>query len=223
MTKIILRIFLPDFTVSGTENILKEEQAVFICNHSKKTGPTAMILHFSIPFRPWVIHDLFTFKTCVDYLEKDFVPNDLKLKGILGRIASYILAVSCILLSRSTESIPVYRNDSRALRTFEESISGLVRGDNIVIFPERLTPQYSEYVKEFYDGFVHLAKKMYRETGICLKFYPVYIDRDKLRIIVGDPEVFDAKTEYVKEKNRLIIALDESITKLAIESHKEKD
>lgn len=223
LTKIILRFFLPRFVVSGAENILKEEQAVFICNHSKKTGPTAMILNFTIPFRPWVIHDLFTFKTCVKYLEIDFIPNDLNLKGIPAKIVTFIAAVICNILSRSTESIAVYRNDSRALRTFEESVNGLVRGDNIVIFPEKVAIQYSEYLKEFYDGFVHLAKKMYRETGISLKFYPVYIDRDNLRIIVGDPEVFDAKVEYAKEKTRLILVLEEAITKLAIESHTDTD
>ena len=129
----------------------------------------------------------------------------------LCRLASRIIEPACLWVMRKTEAIPVYRGGNEIFTTFRQSMEALADGYNIVIFPERDELEYHRHLKDFYTGFVHLARKYYKESGRALLFYPVYIDKKKRNITIGKPVDYNPKAIFKEERERLASVLMESI------------
>jgi len=213
--KRFIRIFFPVYEVDGTVNVENDNPSVFVCNHSEINGPVAMGLFFPFIYRPWVIHDMTKFKSCVRYIEKDFVKNKLKLKGIIGKIVTFFTAFICSNAIRGSEGIPVYRESFKIFKTYKQSVESILKGYSIVIFPEEGQKKFSKYINDFYRGFVHLARKVYTEAGMKLSYYPVYIDRVKKKITIGKSETYTGNFDYKEERERIVRHLLTSINDMA--------
>ena len=92
-------------------------------------------------------------------------------------------------------------------------MEALVEGYNIVLFPEKDELLYNRNLKDFYTGFVHLARKFHIRTGKVLPFYPVYIDKRTRSITVGKPVVYNPEAVFKSERERLANLLMEAIRK----------
>jgi calcineurin-like phosphoesterase family protein len=88
-------------------------------------------------------------------------------------------------------------------------------GYNIVLFPEKDESVYHRHLKDFYSGFVHLARKYFKENGKALLFYPVYIDKEIRKISMGKPAVYNPYSIFKSERDRLADTLMEAIRQLA--------
>jgi hypothetical protein len=215
MFKTLLRLVYPRYTLEGTDKIYTGEPAVFICNHADSSGPISMELFFPRKFRPWVLSDTTSFKDCIDYVEKDFFIDELKMKRPLSRVLAIMIAPLCVSLMRSVGAIPVYRRSARALITFRQSVDSILSGYDIVIFPENKEKKFSEYINDFYCGFVFISKILSMETSINIKFYPVYIDKNKKVIEVGEPEFLNKEQYYDLEKVKIVNYLRNEINEMA--------
>ena len=212
LVKASIRIFYPRYVVEGKENIFGDGPAVFVCNHCDYNGPMSMELFFPYKFRPWVIHDMTSFKACPAYVEEHFFIGDLKMKRPLSKLLALLLTPISVMIMRAVEAIPVYRGGFKIIRTFRKSVDSILKGYDLVIFPEIKGEKYSKYIYDFYDGFAFLAKKLYSEIGAAIKFYPVYIDREKKKIIVGKPNA------YSKGENMIVEYLKNAINDMAEKS-----
>lgn len=218
-----VKIFYPFYKIEGKENVSNEHPVVFICNHLNILGPAVILLFFPIRCRPWVINKMIKLKTCTNYLEKDFVYNDLKIKKRpFSKIAAFLLALFCTGLMRSREAIPTYRDTYKAKLTFEETKKCILNGQNIFIFPEKDKAPFSEYLNEFYTGFAHLGKKVYIEMGIELEFHPVFIDKINKKIVILKAEKFNGKNNFKEEKERIVVTVRNKINEMAVEAHKKR-
>lgn len=216
--KNLARLFIPKHNIIGIENVLAGTPGVFICNHVESYAPIVMELFFPLKFRPWVIYNNFYFKLCADYLEKDFISTELKLRRPFSRWLSYIIAPFCIQAMRSVEGIPVFRGKIIISETFDLSVAAIEKGYNIVIFPENKTKNYSENINDFDSGFVHLAKLYGTKTGKTLPFYPVFVDKAGKSITIGKSIEFPSISDFNKNRSWILAYLRDTINELAMKS-----
>ncbi|MGE5613502.1 MAG: lysophospholipid acyltransferase family protein [Bacillota bacterium] len=216
LLKKIAKLFCPAHTVKGAENVGTDMPSVFICNHSGAYGPIVMELFFPYKFVPWVIYNITSGKYCREYLEKEFIKSELKIKEPFSKWLAAIIAPLCIRVMKAVGAIPVYRGKSRILSTFNMSVEALMQGYNIVIFPENKEVKFSKYINDFYKGFVHLARKLYLETGRPLRFYPVYVNPKIKAITIGKPVVYAHSNDFGMVKENIVLYLRNTINEMAI-------
>ncbi|MHB1484444.1 MAG: lysophospholipid acyltransferase family protein [Saccharofermentanales bacterium] len=216
LLKTVIRLFFRHQEIIGLDNVNKAAPGVFICNHDESYAPIVMELFFPLKFRPWVIYNNFYFKLCAEYLEKDFITTELKLRRPLSRWLSLIIAPFCILVMRAVEGIPVYRGMKDIRETFSLSVDAVEQGFNLMIFPENRRKKFSDYINDFDEGFIHLAKSYKVRTGKTLDFYPVYADKKKRSITIGKPVSFSSINEYNRGKRNVVTYLRDSINEIAI-------
>ena len=211
-----VKIFYPKPTLIFTEEILLGEAVVFVANHEKNYGPSVMQLFFPVEFHPWVINQMLEKGECSSYVEETFFNERLNFPVWLSRIMGIILEPVLIRVMSSTNPIPVFRNDpQRLIGTFRESLSILEKGENILIFPENpRADNFSRHVKEFYEGFLYIAKLYFRKTGRELSFCPVSINPHQRTITVGKSVRFNSKIDFRKESERMRTHMMRQITDL---------
>lgn len=213
--KSLIKIIMRRYSLVGIENISDNGGAIFVCNHAGSYGPLAMGLFFPFRFRPWVLYRAMTPGLCRRQLEKDLFGDCRNIFKPFCRFAAFIIEPACLWVMRKIKAIPVYRGRNEIFATFHESVKALEEGFNIVVFPEREETEYNKHLKDFYTGFVHLARKFYNEKGKLLPFYPIYIDKDNRSITVGKPVEYDPNGVFKSERDRLAYLLMEAIRQCA--------
>ncbi len=199
------RAFYPRPTILFTEELDFSEPVIFVANHEKNYGPGIMQLFFPISYRPWVIHRILEPKICREYIRTAFFEERLKLPAPFSRWISGWIEPLLLNLMHSTRPIPVFRDQPNQIaQTFNDSLSALENGENLLIFPENgKTVPYSNRVKDFYTGFIYLTRLYYRNTGKRLTFYPVSINPHQKSISVGKKVRYNPNAEYPQERERI--------------------
>ncbi len=195
----------PKPTLIFTEQIPLDEPVVFVANHEKNYGPSVMQLFFPIQYRPWIIYNMLAVDVCQPYVQETFFEERLGWPIWLSKVFSKALAAPLVRLMHTTNPIPVYRErPDRIVETFRQSIQALENGDNLLIFPENPNAgDYSTEVKQFFEGFLFLAKLYYRKTERSLLFCPVSINPKSHTVSVGKPIRYNPQNEYGLEAERI--------------------
>lgn len=211
IAKIIFRKRKVVYSVAPEEG----EGAVFVSNHAGALAPANMALWFDRPVRPWIISYIFDKEVNANFIYHDFLfARGDKCKGFSRFVAKLVSKLLPPLLS-AWRSIKVYRTDIEILNTFKESITTLMKGENLIIFPECPEKRY-KFVNGFSDGFAELGKLYHKVTGKRLRFYPMYIGAGLKTINVGDPVVFNPENaDGDAERIRISDTLNERIEQIA--------
>ena len=164
-----------------------------------------MQLFFPIPYRPWVIYNMLDEKECCSYVQETFFEQRLGWPTWLSKVMAKTLAATLVRLMHFTQPVPVYRGkQDRIVETFRQSMDILKNGENLLIFPENGTSDnFSTDVKQFYDGFIYLAKLYFRQTQKSLLFCPVSINPKTQMISVGKMVRYNPQNEYKLESERI--------------------
>lgn len=206
------------YEIRWKEPLRQGEAAALIANHAGAFGPIAMVVHFPLAFRPWIISEVCFHKTFRAFAAQDFFHP----KGKIGRFFSHVAAaaIAPVLLGifHAVEAIPSYF-DRRCVRTFDMSIDALEAGKQVVIFPENREP-FSKYNEDFSTGFVYLGKSYYRKTGKMLRFFPVYCSRKAHVIAVGEAVCYDPEAARHSRayRNEVKNCLRDAMTRLGEET-----
>ncbi|MBP5158930.1 MAG: hypothetical protein ILP10_01370 [Lachnospiraceae bacterium] len=190
------------------------EPCIFVCNHARAGGPLAMCIHFPLVEKthPWIIAPMLRAREVPDYVRGDFwwQPGKWYTK-ILDHTLPYPIALILPPILRGTEPVPVY-HDMRIISTFKKSIEVLKDGDSLVIFPEK--PEgFGDYGKQLNTGFLFIAQNYYNKTGKSLKFYPTYIDEDKLTTTIYEPIAYDPNRTLEAQTDSIIDAISKTIVR----------
>ncbi len=164
-----------------------ESRAIFIANHSGASGPFTFELFFPKYFIPWGTHEMCgNYKMRWKYLYHIFYQQKLH----YGKFRSFCLATSFGLISKSlynaTGLIGTY-NDVRLLKTFKDSFKVLDEDIGLLIFPENSNDGYHELIKEYFRGFVSLAKIYYKKRNIDLPVYNIYYNKKHNKMLIDKP------------------------------------
>lgn len=202
-------------TVVYSEEPEEEGGVVFVSNHAGAIAPANMALWFDRPVRPWIISYIFDKKVNSNFIYHDFFFARGSEHKRFQRMLAKIVAILLRPLLTAWRSIKVYRTEAEVLSTFKESLTALMNGENLIIFPESPEKRY-QYVNAFSDGFAELGRMYYKLTGKPLKFYPTYIGAGLKTINVGDPVVYNPENpDNVAERVRISDALAERIQAIA--------
>lgn len=215
MLRGILKLIYRRPAVNGLDHVVQTEPAVFISNHLDTYGPVILELYFPLPFRPWVHANLVSPELCREHLDMNFSRKILKLKPPLSSWLAATIAPICIGIMKAVDAIPVYRGQMKVRDTLNISVDSLIKGENIVIFPENPTQKYSEFLDDFHRGFVHLARQYSKKSGKQLRFYPVYVNKVARMIEIGQSVIFDSTKNFHLERDHIVHYLRDSINEIA--------
>lgn len=172
---------------------------VFVCNHYEMMfGPLSAIVSLPLRFRVWAT-DMFGDP------EKNIKRLVARGKQVFSVFSDYEIETAVRLLLRpiryifrKLQAIPVYLDSpEKTIRTFKISLESLIKGESIVLFPEKLGSEgYPQNgVNEFRKGFALLGEYYQRKTGQPLNFCPVYIDKRRRRFEFGELVIFEKSTD----------------------------
>lgn len=209
--KWLIRQFYPKMEIIGKEN-LPDEPCVIISNHAQMNGPIACELYFPGKRRIWCAGEMMHLKEVPAYAFRDFWSQKPRAVRWYYKIASYLIAPLSVLIFNNAATIAVYK-DHRMLTTFRESLVYLQEGSSIIIFPEHNQTR-NNIIYEFSDGFINLARMVYRKNGQILHFVPMYIAPQLKQMHLGTPIVFQPDAPFEAEKKRICLALMDAITQI---------
>lgn len=208
-TRMILRFFIKLDMVIDKEIFMTEH--VLVGHHQNFYAPIASLVWMPDTVNVWVVSHLFTFKECFNmYYHFTFTKN-MKLPKILAFIMSTFCALLIPPLLESARAIPVYRNTSNIMKTFNQSLNLLNKGNQILIFPDIDYNDTSTLIGEIYGGFTHLEKLYMRAHKKHLGFVPINIDQKSNQITNTNTIYFSDDNPYNIEKNIVINKIIDNI------------
>lgn len=209
------RLFFKGITLRGVENI-PDSPYIVVANHLASKGPILLLSYWPHRLYPWIIWKTITFKTAINYISKDFVEKELKIKGFLSIVISFLISLIAIPFLKAIGCIPVYSGSKKIKLTIDISVSLLLRGKNIVIFSEDSLLPSQDGIHKFRNGFLEIAKRYVKITNKPINIVPVFLS-DK-EIVIAHSYVFGynytKKNIYVKERSSVVRKLEEVIRSL---------
>ena len=210
----ILRAFFIKSRFIGFQQSLKE-YSVCIANHFGSFGPVAIMSSISSindKLHPWVTHEVTDLRKCAEYLRKDFVEKELKLRSVLAERVSRILSRICVDLMTTVHAIPVYSKSREILHTLEQSVADLAAGNALLIFPENDESKKNDDICKLNSGFVRIAKWAFERSHKRIRFYPIAINPYARAVQLGKPVLFNPRAPFGEEKRRIKEELERRIT-----------
>ena len=214
--KVIYRLvwqFSPKYRIEGAEN-LPEGACVIVGNHCQMYGPIAGEMYTPGKHAVWCIGEMMHAEEVVDYAYRDFWSGKPKAVRWFFRLLSHLIVPLSVLIFNNAHTIAVY-HDNRALSTFRESMTHLLAGERLVIFPE-CYDEHNNIVHDFQDKFVDLGRLYYKKTGHALSFVPMYLAPRLKTVYYGEPVAYRPDMPAEEERRRICDALMDRITERAV-------
>ncbi|HEY5984293.1 MAG TPA: hypothetical protein VIU38_12560 [Anaerolineales bacterium] len=198
--------------LSADSEPLPSGPAVFVSNHAGAMGPIAVTSSVRVRFHPWVIGDMLDLQTAGPYLREDFVKPTLHVPEPMATSISNSLAHVTVALLRTIGCIPVF-HDKDLLETYRLSDDYLAMGRGLLIFPEDPKQSLNSRtgLRPFQTGFAHLGSLFAQRTGHGLKFYPIAVHRNLLRVQLGQPVTYNPNNQPAAERRRIAHLLESII------------
>lgn len=219
-----LALFFHDKVV-GLEKV--EESTVFVANHYEIYGPFIVELKFPRAFRPWTDSLMTDRATLTRQLRSgiNVVTRKWLIKPIREKLPAWVASPLWKILN-CCRPISIYRRDAEKIdQMFNDSVTALKSGDNVVIFPEK-PPTGQHYgdgtVDKFQTGFVEIAERFKQETGKNLTFYPLYVDKYGKKMVVGEKVTYNPDALLRDEKVRIADELYDQMTAISQECEKQR-
>lgn len=187
---------------------ITDETACFVANHYEIYGPFCCALHFPLPCCIWTEAAMTDEDKTARQIKKGI--DNLTGKWLISPIRKKIPKLVARPLSKCinfTRPIAVYRlNKEKIDKMFEDSVTALTTGDNVIVFPEK-PPHGCRYklggVDQLQTGFIEIAEHYHRQTGKELSFYPLYVDKKGNKLVVGPKVTYNSNANPHEEKLRI--------------------
>ena len=184
------------------------EACVYICRHRNMEGPVRVALNFRENFHIWA-YSVFTdreecFRQYYGYTFTARFGWPRPVAYVVARLGSIVVPA----FMRSMRAIPVYRGSAAVIKTYRKSVSALLKGESLMIFPDVDYREDSGNEVAFYDGFLLLHKLYRQKGGNPLAFVPLYVDAKRRRILKGGAVYIEAGMASSEMIARLIGAIE---------------
>jgi 1-acyl-sn-glycerol-3-phosphate acyltransferase len=190
------------------------EPLVFVSNHIGSYGPVSILSALPLKVYPWVAHEMTELRRVALRLQKEFTELELKLRPPLSVWLARLIGRACVFIMRDLQAIPVYDASRRIRDTLERSLELLLKGKNILVFPEDKGRPINEVLGDFSTGFLTIARLYYEKTRKALCFLPVAVNQKAKAVGIGRPIRFDSGLPFPQEKRRLKRELEDSIYRM---------
>ena len=88
-------------------------------------------------------------------------------------------------MMHSLQAVPVYRDGIQSLSTLKQGLKYLLKGENLIVYPDIDYTGNYEKPSQIYDGFLLLGELYYKKTGQPLAFIPLVVDDKNRQITEG--------------------------------------
>ena len=190
------------------------EPLIFVSNHLGSYGPLSVLSALPLKLYPWVAHEVTELGKVARKLQKEFTELELKLRPPASVWLARLIGRLCVAIMRDVQAIPVYASSRRIRDTLQRSLELLLKGKNILVFPENKERPINEVLGDFSTGFLAMARLYYQKTRKAICFLPVAVNQKVKGIRVGRPIRFDSRRPFPQEKGRLKRELESSIYSL---------
>ena len=193
--KRILRLFYkkPKIVYEG-DGI--EQPSIIIANHVALKGPMINELYLPVPTVKWGAGEMLgNYKMRFNYLRNVFY---IQKRGYNKARASFLATFSAMFSKffyKGMNLVPTW-HDTRLFKTITYSVDILCDGGSVLIFPENSDEGYKDVMTQFHAGFVTLAECYYKKTKTDVPVHPVYYDREKRILMIGESKFVK---DYVNE------------------------
>jgi 1-acyl-sn-glycerol-3-phosphate acyltransferase len=190
------------------------EPLILVSNHIGTYGPLSIISTLPLKVYPWVAHEVTELRKVAQRVQKEFTELELKLRPPLSVWLARLIGRACVFIMHDLQAIPVYASSRRIRDTFLRSLELLLRGKNILVFPENKERPINEVLGDFSTGFINMARLYYQKTRKAICFLPVAVNQKAKCIRIGRPIRFDSGQPFPQEKQRLKRELEDSIYRM---------
>ena len=181
----IVRLFIkkPEYIYLGQRPAAR---SIILTNHEGASVPLTMEMYAGLPARFWGTFEMNKdFKTAYKYQTVRYYHGKKHWNIWLARLFCLLATPLTRLFYIGLELIPTYP-DMRFKNTLTRSIHALKKNHALVIFPENSEDVgYAEVMDEFHCGFVLLARRFRKKTGIDAPICPVYYNGKTNRMVIG--------------------------------------
>jgi 1-acyl-sn-glycerol-3-phosphate acyltransferase len=187
------------------------EPLIFVSNHIGSYGPLSHISALPHKLYPWVAHEVTELQKVAKRLQEEFTELELRLRPPLSVWLARLIGRICVFIMRDLQAIPVYAESRRIRDTLERSLELLLKGKNILVFPENKERPLNEVLGEFSTGFLAMARLYYQRTRKAISFLPVAVNQKVRGVQIGKPIRFRYGRPFHEEKRRLKRELEQAI------------
>lgn len=194
--KWVLRLFVRKPKII-TDNETLDPNAIYLSNHVGATAPIKHELYFPYNFKFWGTHEMVcTLKERWRYLAYNYLPKKKHIGKFMSKIIATIILPFVSGFYRGLQILPTY-TDGKLLKTMHDSTDYLKQGNSIIIFPEDSSEGYWDTLKEYFAGFLLLAKHYYKYTNHNIKIYNMYFNKKNNTLAIDTPITIE---EILKDK-----------------------
>lgn len=208
----LVRLGMPGWSVWGWDP--EVGPAVYLVHHQNLFGPVHTLAWMPGEAHLWYLWVFRERETCyrqyVDYtFTKRFGWPLPVAKGVAFLVSRFVPG-----LVKDFGGIPVYRGRREILRTMELSQEALLKGESILLSPDRDYADRGPEIGALYSGFLHLEKRYCRETGRHLAFVPVYCSKKQKSVLFGKPVYFAGLQPFRQEQEEMAQTLQAAMNRL---------
>ncbi len=210
----VTRILIPRYRFEREP--IKGEPVVYVSHHQNMVGPVSILAWIKHYVRTWILSEFTEQKeayrhySTITFYQRYGWPKWLA--KFIAWPASYIVP----WITKSADAIPVYRKSRKIVQTMRISHEALMNKESIIIFPDIDYSSDSKMTSEIYQGFLHLEKKYFKETGEHLSFVPIFADSDKKLVRVGQKIQFTGDEPFIHEREKIAERIQEELNRLAL-------
>ena len=213
MAQKLARMLLPRYRFERPP--IKGKPVVYVSHHQNMIGPISILAWVKYYVRTWVLSEFTDRKTAyVHYSTVTFHKRYGWPKG-LAKLVAWPASYLVPWVVNSADVIPVYRKSRKIIQTMKISHETLMSGESILIFPDIDYSNDSQKTSEIYQGFRHLEKRYFRQTGEHLTFVPVFSDSKEKVVQVGKEIKFSGEEKFIQERETIANEIQEELNRLA--------
>lgn len=189
-----------------------EAPTVFLCRHKNMQGPLATLTSYGMEAHPLVLSVFFHYNDCRRQYRDFTFSERAGMKKPVAAVLSSLAALVVVPTIRSLRSIPVYRGrDLRSASTVKMTVECLVKGENVILYPDLAYSDVSDRTRDIYSGFLLFDKYYFRETGQHIRFVVLTPDKENRLIrqsaplsLPEGPATKEAEKELLTDVRRLM-------------------
>ena len=198
----LLRIFIRKVRVVTIGGELTEP-CLYLANHANKMGPMIYSMFFPTYHVKWGASQMLgNYSDRYNYLRDVLYIQKNRSGKAIASFRAFFEAFFAPFVYRGMKLLPTY-TDGRLAHTVKKTVNLLGDGISIMIFPENSNDGYKEEPESFFPGFMLVAKGYKKAYGEDIPMRPVYYNKKRRLILVGEPcrlsDFGAAKKEEVAE------------------------
>lgn len=193
--------------------------AVYVCHHQNMRGPMATMIWLPVPVHSWSLALFFDRRQLREHFTRYTFGERFGWPKPLAAAAGWICSGPVSAMIKSMGAIRVHRNANPALarKTFQESLDALLRGENLIIYPDVRYDSDDDQIGEMYRGFLLLERAYHQKTDQHLPFVPLYYAPRSHEIRMSEPICFP-DGDFRENMDSIYRAIREEINRLAFQS-----